>query len=381
MNANAEVHAAISLLGQGLDAHIEQVMWPHIGETEWPKVLEILDADRGKSAYTYARHDVALQLRMLTERLGSLGFPFDLGDKNRTLSAYGSVLRIVRKRWAHNDEFSPFDGLAAIETIRTVLAHISDDGRAAQAAELRSKVVNALWQEGEATSTGRGDAEKDEPGNGTEEPEPTVGEEGTDDPGTIGVSEETGVGTLRRSRTVQWEPWEIALVGEQEDLDSLRTKRVKEVVRSLIEDIVDAEGPVHKERLGRLVGYGFGFTRVRDSRRTRILGQVKNAPVEEDSDGFIWPRDVDRSRWLISRIAPKGGRIFEEISPVELANALVEVLQRDGTLSMTEANRRVLALFGRSKLSKQSIEHFRRVLMKAEQSGRVTVQGDTVAIP
>lgn len=332
--SNVHVQQAMNLLSGGLDEFITGKMQPIIGDLEWPTLLSELDSMRGKEGWTYSRKDVALQLRMLTERLGNLGYPFDAGDKNRTLSSYGSVLRIVRRRWAHNDEFGTFDALTAVDTVRTVLAHVGDGARAEEAAELRSSLLSELV---EATDERPA---SDDPATEGEVPEPEAGgqpSEGASLPGAV-----------------PWEAWNVAVIGEQADLDSVRTTRVKEMVRSLIEDVVESEGPIHKDRLAKLVGYGFGFSRVPAARSKRILNQLANASVFVDAHGFVWSEGIDVTRWLIHRTSTEVQRPFEDICPVEIANAAASLIRAHGTLSMSQLRRKVLEQFGRKKKSKGS---------------------------
>ena len=341
----------MNLLSGGLDDFITAKMQPIIGELEWTTVLSELDSLRGKEGWTYARKDVALQLRMLTERLGNLGYPFDVGDKNRTLSSYGSVLRIVRRRWAHNDEFGTFDALTAVDTVRTVLAHVGDGLRAEKAAELRTSLLSELV---ETTD---------------ERPEPAAPE--VDGEVTVPGSGNQPLGGTDLPGAVPWESWNVAVIGEQADLDSVRTTRVKEMVRSLIEDVVESEGPIHKDRLAKLVGYGFGFSRVPAARSKRILNQLANSTVVVDAHGFVWSEGIDVNKWLIHRTSTEVQRPFEDISPVEIANAAASLTRTHGTLTMTQLRQKVLEQFGRKKKSKGSDTQLDRGISYAASTGMI----------
>lgn len=338
--SNVHVQQAMTLLSSGLDEFITDKLQPILGNLEWPTVLSELDSMRGKEGWTYSRKDVALQLRMLTERLGNLGYPFDVGDKNRTLSSYGSVLRIVRRRWAHNDEFGTFDALSAVDTVRTVLAHIGDQVRADQTAVLRSELLSELV-----------DTPADRPSTEGTSDTSVVPTTEPDDPG---ASETLPSGSSALPGAVPWEPWSVAVIGEQEDLDSLRPVRVKEMVRSLIEDVVESEGPIHKDRLAKLVGYGFGFTRVSAARSKRIIHQLTHAAVVVDKHGFVWSEGIDETKWLIHRTSTEAQRRFEDICPVEIANAAAAVNRTQGPLNTEQLRQKVLEQFGRKKKSKGS---------------------------
>lgn len=352
------VQQAVDLLSKGLDPFLESRMKPVLGSLEWTSILQELDKMRGRDDWVYSRKDPSLQLRMLTERLGSLGYPFDQGDKNRTLSSYGSVLRIVRNRLSHGGEFEVFDALHAVDTVRTVLAHIGDDERAVQAADLRTSLIAELLTADEGTTPPTKEPEPDIPGEPVQKHEEPAGS--PDEPEAL-------------YGAVEWEPWTTVVVGEQEDLDSMRTNRVKENVRSLVEDIAEAEGPVHQDRVARLVGMGFGFSRLASARVKRILAQIPKASVVVDADGFVWAEGIDRDQWLIHRTSSEAQRPFEQISPVEIANAAMSVLKDDPSLGEPELRRRVLAQFGRKKGSKAATAQLQRGMFHAKSSGRLLV--------
>ena len=354
----------MSLLSDGLDEFISRKMEPSLDGLEWPQVLSELDKQRGKTGWVYSKKDVALQLRMLTERLGNFGYPFDQGDNNRTLSTYGSVLRIVRRRWAHNDKFELFDAMSAVDAVRTVLAHIGDSTRAEEAAGLRTSLLSdlvdlpiqpgateAIEPEAMPVSGASADVKEDkrEPSRQSIVP--------TSKPGYKGE--------------IPWEPWLVAIVGEPTDLDAMRTNRVKEMVRSLIEEVVESEGPIHKDRLAKLVGYGFGYSKVYAARSKRISNQLQHTEVSVDAYGFVWPKGIDQKKWLIHRTSVLNPRIFEEIAPVELANAAVAVLDEHGELSLAELRQKVLLQFGRKNNTKSSSAHLEIGLSYAVSNGMI----------
>ena len=353
------VHAALDLLSERLDPYIQMSLQEHILGLEWTSVLRELDQMKGKEGWTYFRGDLSLQLRMLTERLGAFGYPFDAGDKNRTLSSYGSVLRIVRNRLSHGGEFEVFDALQAADTVRTVLTHIGDIDGASRAGEIRAAVIKDLLEAGEPRDEVIAD--------GDDELESTLSSSEAPD----SSQSSHAVGALYGS--IPWESWTQVVVGEQEDLDSMRTMRVKENVRSLIEDIAEAEGPVHQHRVARLVGLAFGFSRLVPARMRRILNQIPRASVDVDSYGFVWPKGIDHSGWLVHRTGTGPERPFEQIAPTEIANAIAAVLRDDDSLNGAALRRRVLEQFGRKRSSKPAREQFELGLACAKSIGRLPV--------
>jgi hypothetical protein len=81
--------------------------WAHIRG----RVLKQLDQIAGKPPKTYNTTALQAQLKMLTRRLGNLGFPFD--DNKQTIGALGRELTIVRNTRAHGDPFTRRDASRA----------------------------------------------------------------------------------------------------------------------------------------------------------------------------------------------------------------------------------------------------------------------------
>lgn len=96
---------ALLILSPALDAHIEKTMQEIIGhDVPWTYVLTELDSLRGRNPRQLSRRDPAVQLRMITERLGDLGYPFDRENRNRLFSTYGQMLRLARNQLSHPDD-------------------------------------------------------------------------------------------------------------------------------------------------------------------------------------------------------------------------------------------------------------------------------------
>lgn len=81
---------------------------------------------------------------MLAERLEDFWYPFDAGERNRTLASYGSVLRNLRIRLSHVGEYEVFNALHVVDTVRTIPAHIADTLWAGQAAGVRTALIEEL---------------------------------------------------------------------------------------------------------------------------------------------------------------------------------------------------------------------------------------------
>src|SRR5699024_3887773 len=82
-------------------------------------------------------------LRVLTEHLGTLGYPFsDL--LTRQASNCASELRSVRNKWAHNEEFSVAETFRALDSAEILLRTIHADAEADHVAESKTFVLGFM---------------------------------------------------------------------------------------------------------------------------------------------------------------------------------------------------------------------------------------------
>lgn len=353
------VQSALKLLSAGLDGHISHVMAPHLGGLPWPHVLKELDNVKGIHGKSYSQSDVQCQLRMVTQRLGQLGYPFDAGDPHRKMSTYGNELRLVRNRWAHNDEFTALEAMRAVDTVFIVLTHIGDINGAEKAASERTLLLYSLVSEEKVPPEGDFVAE---------EPSGDVHVAGDDSGSNDSFSDFT-------QRRTEFEPWNVVVTGSVETLDNLPKKAAKESVRATIEEIVDFEGPIHVNRLTKIVGYTYGLGKVHENRAKRIKAQIKAATCLTDSDGFVWASDVVQQQWLIHRRNSIGtDRSFLEISPREVSNGASERLRVLGPMGGVELRRATLKLFGRSKSTQKYVVHFDKALQLGLSEGDISFE-------
>lgn len=140
INYHSVVGEALSILIGGLGPFVEEVCAKALPPSvSWTEVLRRKDAVAGRQMGMYRSRDLSLMLRVMTERLGEYGFPF-----NRQLSrlgqSYASELRDVRNRWAHNETFTAAEAYRAIDSIELLLRATNAPKAAAEAARLKSTV-------------------------------------------------------------------------------------------------------------------------------------------------------------------------------------------------------------------------------------------------
>jgi hypothetical protein len=163
--------------------------------------------------------------------------------------------------------------------------------------------------------------------------------------------------------------WTPQPSGDISVLDQLPGSSASGLVRTLAESAIDAEGPIHPHRLAKLVASAFSLTRINDSRRKSILRTLSSDYQRDDGEGFYWPTDVDPASWrIVRRPADGDSRPLEDVSRVEIGNAMIIVAGRAGGISAEELTREALNIFGGKKMmpaiSGRLDDAFRRALAK-----------------
>ena len=358
---NLSVKEGLDHLAKRLDPIIASELSSQLGGHPWTVVLEILDQKKGfASGYKYWTYDLQAQLRMLTERLGDLGYPFD--DKQRTVSTLGNELRIVRNQMAHMHDFSVEEAFRANDFCVRLLEHFEDTEGLDEAKGIRHVALAALAaEEGVDEQVAAASVTTTPPATAadrlTELPaapdEEKEAELVAPDPDVL-VREPTVIGDKR----LEFEPWTVVQVGSVDVLDDLPKKAAKEKVRAVAVEIATYEGPIHLDRLVQMTAQSFGLQRVRSGREKKLVYQIQQAGLFVDSDKFVWPREIDPVSW--SEFRPNDSnadRLFTHISPAEIANAARFIKARRPGISAEELDVAVLQTFGRKRRTKQLAAH------------------------
>lgn len=350
-------------LSQHLDRLITARLATHIGgaySLPWTTVLAELDRAKGRSRHSYSRTDLQCQLRMLTERLGSLGYPFD--DNLRQVSTVANELRIMRNRWAHNDELSDLDAVRTADYSVRLLTLLGDTTGAAEAKTRRTGLLSAYATKTELNApVPAPDPTPIASSSSSSIQAPVVAT--TTAPSPRPVTSSPTVGDTGR---YEYEPWEIVITGGPEIIDALPKKDAKMQVRGVAAEIAEFEGPVSLDRLVTLTVRSFGMSRCGAKKKQQIARQLRQLDLIIDADDFVWPTDIDPETWREFR--PTGanhtaGRDFTNISPVEIANAwrIIAARQPAGAdVPDAEIRRGVLNVFGISRAGAKVTEHLSR---------------------
>ena len=123
-------------------------------------------------------------------------------------------------------------------------------------------------------------------------------------------------------------------------------------VSRIINTVIEAEGPIHQDRLAKVVAGAFGLNRVSEDRRRAIQRVVPRQYRRPDGEDFYWPLDVDPSSWrMVRRPMTGASRPLEEVSLIEIGNAMLIAAEESGGSEKDELKREALALFGGRRLT------------------------------
>lgn len=356
----------------GLD-HIEVRLGPliasHLADRldgrPWTSVLEQLDIARKRSPRTYNAGDVQSQLRMLTEHLGPLGYPFDKPGV-RLVSTLGNYLRILRNAEKHNDPLTAMDAVRTHDCCARILDQFGDTEGAKVSAELLHEALGGVVAESRSASRA-GDSDDLDP-NSANLDRPPLAEHTPSPPPPESILVEPDALVLDRgsaeatpiigSGRLTFDPWVPAIVGDESVIDNVARKANKARVRAVAQEAAEHEGPIHRDRLVDHVAAAFGVRRVTTRRAQQIAHQLKQIDLTMDADKFFWPSDVDPLTWTEFRpnssLVP---RDFLHVSPVEVANAMRFIDANESGLSVQELDAATLRTFGRQKRSRSAAAH------------------------
>jgi hypothetical protein len=164
--------------------------------------------------------------------------------------------------------------------------------------------------------------------------------------------------------------WLPRVQGDISILDQLPSTWATSQVRMVVHAAIDAEAPIHKDKLSRVVAGGFGLSRVSEDRKRAIQRVVPSEYLRDADSDFYWPRGIDPSQWRVVR-TPHGGdsRPLDEVSLVEIGNAMLVVAEQSGGILDDELKREALGLFGGRRLTQAVSSRLDQALNRALRDG------------
>ena len=133
---------AIEILSGALEPWIAVAVAPKLpAASTWTDLLAWKD---GRPDRTYEPSDPQCQLRIITERIGNLGFLFS-GILSRGEQNLAGELREVRNKWAHNSPFSMDDTYRALDTAERLLRAINAPAEADQVRAMKRDALHSTF--------------------------------------------------------------------------------------------------------------------------------------------------------------------------------------------------------------------------------------------
>ncbi|MGW5580301.1 DUF4011 domain-containing protein [Micromonospora chokoriensis] len=170
-------------------------------------------------------------------------------------------------------------------------------------------------------------------------------------------------------------PYAPTPLGDQADIELLATdRRVRDLVRNGLREIIESEGPIEQHRLARLALARFGFLRTREDRRTAVLALVDSRRLHTHPTlgRYAWPDGVDPQTYRAYRVTQASNdRAFEEVPPEEVANAFVHVLEGVSSMDEERLLRAGLERLGYRRRTEKIDKLLRYGLRVAVTSGRL----------
>ncbi|WP_236865308.1 DUF4011 domain-containing protein [Brevibacterium daeguense] len=162
-------------------------------------------------------------------------------------------------------------------------------------------------------------------------------------------------------------------IGEPDVLDGLSDRHNKVLVQEQLTEIIETEGPIEAQRLARVLGSRFGFSRMSKPRAVQILGSSPIKPEKNRKFGdFYWPSGIVPGEYTgyRSRYDAELTLSVNEISHRELANAMAAVLHDSDPLPEEALLRETMGVFGWSRMGRQIRERLEDVADWAVKEGR-----------
>jgi len=182
---------------------------------------------------------------------------------------------------------------------------------------------------------------------------------------------------------VRFVPFPDVQRGSRDVLDKLDIDRNRRAVMTVINEVVEAEGPIEIERLCKTVARCFDLRRVRTERLKSLMRLVPRQSIRRGPHGtFVWPDGIESESWNGYRhTIDATDRSLSEVAPEEISNAMANFCRRGGSIAVEELIERVKAVFGVGRLSAANRERLENTLSWAVKDGRLELQDDRVRVP
>jgi superfamily I DNA and/or RNA helicase len=149
------------------------------------------------------------------------------------------------------------------------------------------------------------------------------------------------------NKTDMWVEFGSKVIASQDYLNYINQPQIKDAVNDIVRQLVDYEGPVSADRLGKFVAACFGFSRVPANRENQV--------------SYI--------KWQWS--SPGQGRAANQISLCEIANAMKSICEVAGGVRFEQLVKETSKVFGIQKMSKEIEGRFQAAVAWGAKFGRL----------
>ena len=184
------------------------------------------------------------------------------------------------------------------------------------------------------------------------------------------------------SGEAEFTPWISGYLGSRDVLDALPSARAAAAVARALQDAIAVEGPVHVDRLAKLVAGGFDLGRVSADRRQSIVGCLPGTVFRDPADPqFAWPDESDPTTWTsFRRTPPHTDRPLEHVCSREIGNAMVAISVAGAGISRDQLATETLHVFGFQRRTSALLGLVESALRRAVREGRLRLEGDIVRV-
>ncbi|MEO5831901.1 MAG: hypothetical protein ABIR83_00840 [Nakamurella sp.] len=177
------------------------------------------------------------------------------------------------------------------------------------------------------------------------------------------------------------EPWVPGPRGGRIVLDKLEVATNRRQVNAALVEGINAEGPIHIERLARLIAASFEIRKLSPSRVTDIAAVIPKSTVRTEDGTVCWPARIDPAAYEGFRSSPEPElRPTEHIPRHELANAMRDVIELQGPTPTAELFGITRRIFGGKRVTANVEARMTSALDEAVSEGRLVRDGDLVDI-
>jgi hypothetical protein len=182
---------------------------------------------------------------------------------------------------------------------------------------------------------------------------------------------------------IPFTPWISGYLGNRYVLDRLPERAAADQVGRALLAAIRAEGPVHVDRLAKLVAGGFDLGRVSTERKESIVGCLPRTVFRDPADPqFAWPDELDPQDWTgFRRTGPDTDRPLEQVCAREIGNAMIAICIAGAGAERDHLEVQTLLVFGLRRRTAAVLSVLQAALDRAVAEGRLWVEGAVFKAP